>query len=133
MDIPTLIAALIIVESGGDPQAVGDNGLAIGVLQIHPVFVEDVNRIIGRDVYTLADRSNPELSIEMVKVWATYYKGRWEERIGRTEYPIHESDLAVMFNRGWSGYWKCVPHQKETEYWKKVKAIYEANQWKITP
>lgn len=42
-----LLAALIAVESGGNDRAIGDNGRAIGPLQIHAAVVEDVNRIHG--------------------------------------------------------------------------------------
>ena len=45
--LSNLISALIIVESSGNDQAIGDNGRAIGALQIHRGVVQDVNRITG--------------------------------------------------------------------------------------
>jgi hypothetical protein len=45
--ISNLISALIIVESSGNDLAIGDNGRAIGPLQIHRGVVLDVNRITG--------------------------------------------------------------------------------------
>jgi hypothetical protein len=45
--ISNLISALIIVESSGNDLAIGDNGRAIGPLQIHRGVVQDVNRITG--------------------------------------------------------------------------------------
>jgi hypothetical protein len=45
--ISNLISALIIVESSGNDMAIGDNGKAIGPLQIHKAVVLDVNRITG--------------------------------------------------------------------------------------
>ena len=42
--IAAIIAALIAVESEGKVNAVGDRGLAVGILQIHPVAVLEANR-----------------------------------------------------------------------------------------
>ena len=42
-----LIAALIVVESGGNDLAIGDHGRALGALQIHAAVVQDVNRHHG--------------------------------------------------------------------------------------
>ncbi len=45
--LSNLISALIIVESSGNDLAIGDNGRALGPLQIHRGVVQDVNRITG--------------------------------------------------------------------------------------
>ncbi len=63
-EVERLIPALIEVESGGQSEAVGDGGNAIGVLQIWPIMVQDVNRITGKR-YTLADRKCPVKAVEM--------------------------------------------------------------------
>ena len=47
MNITNLITALIAVESSGNDMAIGDNGRALGPLQIHRGVVLDVNRITG--------------------------------------------------------------------------------------
>jgi hypothetical protein len=47
MNLNNLITALMIVESSGNDQAIGDNGRALGPLQIHRGVVLDVNRITG--------------------------------------------------------------------------------------
>jgi hypothetical protein len=41
------IQALIQVESNGRCLAIGDNGKAYGILQIHNVMIQDYNRITG--------------------------------------------------------------------------------------
>lgn len=46
-----LIAAVIQHESGGDPNAVGDNGLAHGLMQMHPSAAQTV----GADYSKLFD------------------------------------------------------------------------------
>lgn len=63
-----LIEALIIVESGGKENAIGDSGKAVGVLQIHPVYVAEVNKILGYPKYKLAHRYNRAKSIEMFDI-----------------------------------------------------------------
>ena len=105
-----LIQALIQVESGGDCQAVGDSGQAIGVLQIHPIMVKEVNRILGKDKYTLQDRYSRAKSIEMANIYLNYYGGTTEER-------------ARKWNGGPNGHRK-----KATEkYWAKVKRELSKN------
>ena len=66
--IAMVISALIAVESGGDPAAVGDDGQAVGILQMWPCAVEEANRLAGRHLWTREDRHNPQLS------WAMAWK-----------------------------------------------------------
>jgi hypothetical protein len=47
MNLTNLISALIMVESSNNDLAIGDQGRAIGCLQIHRAVVLDVNRITG--------------------------------------------------------------------------------------
>ena len=69
MPIDFLVEAIIQVESRGDSTAVGDRGWAVGVLQIWPIMVREVNRILekdGSDVrYGYTDRYSVKKSIEM--------------------------------------------------------------------
>jgi hypothetical protein len=66
--IAIVLAALIRVESGGDATAVGDGGRAVGVLQMWPCAVAEANRLAGRQLWTLDDRRNPQLSRAMARV-----------------------------------------------------------------
>jgi len=67
------IKAVAIVESHGDPNAIGDQGLAVGILQIQPVLVADCNRIVGHSHYTLGDRATVAKSVEMFVVYSLHY------------------------------------------------------------
>ena len=101
-----LILALIMVESGGDPNAIGDKGLAVGVLQIHPIMVRDVNRILGKDKYSLDDRYDRDKSIQMCKVYLTHYgKDKTTEQLAR------------IWNGGPRGHLK----EATKKYWIKVR------------
>ena len=67
-----LLAALIAVESGGNDRAVGDNGRAIGPLQIHAAVVEDVNRIHGTR-YTHAQMTNRAVAVRVCVLYVEHY------------------------------------------------------------
>lgn len=66
------IQAVIIKESRGDSLAVGKNN-DVGVLQITPVIVRDVNRILGENKYTLSDRTSVLKSVEMFNIIQNHY------------------------------------------------------------
>ena len=85
IDADTLFAAIVAVESGGNANAVGDNGLAVGIAQIQPVMIHDVNRILGREVFTLDDRTSPQLSRLVFDTFARHYgAGRSAEWIAKS-------------------------------------------------
>src|SRR5574344_492169 len=52
-----LVSALIQVESSGDTLAVGKTN-DVGALQLTPIYVADVNRILKEEHYTLEDRTS---------------------------------------------------------------------------
>ena len=87
-----VLAALIQVESGGNPSAVGDGGRAVGILQQHPISVREANRITGNR-WTYADRRDPARAKAMcLATLAWHYKrgvtdpvelgGRWRNPKG---------------------------------------------------
>jgi hypothetical protein len=76
-----LVSALIFVESRGNDSAVGDRHLvgneAIGALQIRPIMVREVNRILklqkSNKRFTLKDRFERDKSIEMFYIWKNHH------------------------------------------------------------
>jgi hypothetical protein len=112
---PRFVSALIQVESSGRDHAVGDNGRAVGCLQIHPILVADVNGILARrgssTRFTLADRFDRQQSVAMLEVYLDHY-GR---RLGRKP---TEQDLARIWNGGPAG-WK---RSSTLRYWAKVSS-----------
>lgn len=103
--ISNLISALIIVESSGNDMAIGDNGRAIGPLQIHKAVVLDVNRITGSH-YRHQDMTNRAQARAVCEAYLKHYG-----RGASTE------QLARRWNGGPSGDRKAAT---ET-YWNKVK------------
>ncbi len=106
--IALLLCAMIQVESGGDRFAVGDGGLAVGAMQIQPIMVQDVNRILGHKEFTLDCRYDVDKSKRMALIyWNHYNKGDFSDI----------EKLARQWNGGPRGHRK----QATVEYWEKVK------------
>ena len=105
--VDPLIMAIIQVESGGDTLAHNIKEDAAGVLQIRPIMIAEVNRLIGKDIFTLEDRWNVHKSIEMFNVIRSH-----------TQNPTNEK-LARNWNGGWKGYKK----QSTIKYWNKVRKL----------
>jgi hypothetical protein len=58
---------------------------AVGLLQIHPIMVRDVNRILGFEKYQLSDRLSDKKSIEMFEVFQRHYNPSMNfERMAKT-------------------------------------------------
>ena len=108
----SLINAIIKVESNDNVNAIGDNGKAVGCMQIWKVVVDDVNKV-SKLKYNYNDRFNKEKSIEIFKLYINKYATA--KRLGRT--PTDE-DMARIWNGGPNGFKKAGTKQ----YWLKVKA-----------
>jgi len=106
-----LIAAIIQVESGGDTLAYNSKEDAVGCLQIRPIMVREVNRLLGEDKYTLKDRWSKAKSIEMFNILRSHLKGATDEEIART------------WNGGYNG--KNIP--QTMQYWIKVRKYTQNN------
>lgn len=106
----TLVDAVMYVESRNNPNAWNKHEDACGVLQIRPIMINDVNRILSKKntpkVYTLNDRWNKTKSIEIFYIIQEYYSPNGTpERIAR------------VWNGGPNGYKK----PQTLAYWHKVK------------
>ena len=97
-----LINALIILESGGDWSAVGDNGNAHGGLQIWQCVVTDVNRIKGSE-FTLKEMHDESKARYVCFAYLMYYGKRYERITGKE--PTSEV-LARIWNGGPNGFKK---------------------------
>lgn len=110
-----LINALIQVESSGKADAIGDGGNAVGILQIWPAVIEDVNRVY-KVKYTLSERKNPVLSKQICRLYLKHYGKYYTKKTGKT--PTNQV-LARIWNGGPAGYKK----EATVEYWNKVKRV----------
>jgi len=109
--IDTLLNAVMAVESNFDSTAYNSKENAAGVLQIRPIMVREVNRLLGEDKYTLKDRWSKAKSIEMFNVIRSHLKGASDEQIAR------------VWNGGYNGH--NIP--QTMQYWNKVKQYTQSN------
>ena len=123
LDVEPLIQAMIMVESEGNDSAYSKKEEAVGCLQIRPIMVREVNRILRKQKikkkYTLNDRYSRKKSIEMFYICRDYH---------------HSEDSDEVIARCWNGgpkgwkkkstryYWIKVVKEK---YWLKVKQEIE--------
>lgn len=86
MNIIAILIILCNIESSGNTRAIGDNGKAVGILQIHPVMVEEINRICelkgSTRRYTTRDRLSRSKSLEMAAIFLCHQSRRYEKRHG---------------------------------------------------
>ena len=108
------INALIQVESRGHDSIIGDKHLvgneAVGALQIRPIMVREVNRILkikkSDKRFKLKDRFSREKSIEMFMIWKNYH---------------HSDDEFETIARNWNGGPKGYKSSRTEKYWVKVQ------------
>ena len=112
----TFVDAVIYVESRGNDSAVGDNGKAVGCLQIHPIMVREVNRLLAKydipTTYTLEDRYSREKSIEMFNIVS-------EEYYCCEDYTFME--YAEIVARRWNGGPRGDKKRSTLKYWNNVQ------------
>lgn len=109
-----LLTALILVESRGNDSAIGDRHLvgneAVGALQIRPIMVREVNRILkiqkSDKRFTLKDRFDRDKTIEMFLVWKNFH---------------HKDSDPEKIARNWNGGPKGFKISRTEKYWAKVQ------------
>lgn len=105
MNLNNLISALMIVESGNNDQAIGDQGRALGPLQIHKAVVLDVNKFTGSN-YRHQDMTNRVAARAVCEAYLKHYgKGKSLEQQAR------------IWNGGPTGDRKAVT----LAYWRRVQ------------
>jgi hypothetical protein len=97
--------ALIWVESRGDSNAIGSKN-DVGVLQITPILVEDCNRILKNEGFTLEDRLDSLKSVEMFNIIQDHYN------------PQHDYHLALKI---WNGQAPLSYHCKVMDKFNEIK------------
>lgn len=107
MNLTNLISALIAVESSGNDLAIGDQGRAIGPLQIHRAVVTDVNRFTGAH-YRHQDMTNRAIARKVCQTYLEHYaRGATDEQAARrwNGGPTGDRKTATL------GYWRKVEAQ----------------------
>jgi len=106
----SLVDALILVESAGNPKAFNKKENAVGCLQIRPIMVREVNRILRKQKserrFTKEDRWDCGLSKEMFYIWVNHH---------------HLTSNNEMIARNWNGGPRGYKKQSTEHYWNKVQ------------
>jgi len=81
--IPKLLLILTMIESGHDTTAINHEEDAVGILQIRPIMVDEVNRIQEmagvQERFTLEDRLNKTQSYRMCAIFLTYQIAKYRK------------------------------------------------------
>ena len=113
-DVWKVLNAMIKVESKGNDLAYCAKENAVGCLQIRPIMVKEINRILIRQKksirYTLEDRWSRKKSIEMFFIWKNYH---------------HKNSSLEKIARNWNGGPNGYTRNCTKVYWNKVKKELE--------
>tara|TARA_Y100000004_G_scaffold191628_1_gene250752 strand:- start:730 stop:1284 length:555 start_codon:yes stop_codon:yes gene_type:complete len=110
-ELTEVLSAIRVVESNNNPNAVGDNGNAIGVYQIWKSYWKDATERSGIKG-TYKDCYNPQYADKIVRAYMKRYAT--ERRLGRA---VTQEDIARIHNGGPNGYKKSATDK----YWEKVR------------
>jgi len=110
----SLIDALILVESSGRENAYNKKENACGCLQIRPIMVREVNRILRKQDseqrFTKEDRWDCGQSREMFYIWRNYH---------------HKNSSDEVIARCWNGGPRGYKKRSTEHYWYKVQLQWE--------
>jgi hypothetical protein len=115
---PLLLSALIQIESGGNDQAKGRHG-ELGALQIKPILVRDVNRIMGTH-YAHAQVTNRAVSIFIAESYFAHY--------GRH---LSDESLARIWQGGPTGLRKSSTRAYGRRVMRQLQSMDDANRTSI--
>ena len=109
-----LVEALIYVETRGNSKAFNKIEEAAGCLQIRPIMVREINRILRKQKsnqrFSLEDRWDCGTSKEMFYIWKNYH---------------HPNSNNETIARNWNGGPMGYKNPKTQKYWDKVKKQWE--------
>ena len=95
-NLSSIVEVLKKVESLNDSNAIGDNGKAYGVLQIHKIYVDDVNKNCGTE-YTHDDMFDENCAEEVFHLYMELASERFVRKYGKVP---TEQDIVRMHNGG---------------------------------
>ena len=105
LDWEDFTRALVWVESKGDSRAIGSKD-DTGVLQITPILLQDCNRILKTERFTLEDRLDSLKSVEMFNIIQDHYN------------PQRDYHLALKI---WNGKAPLSYHRKVMDKFNEIK------------
>jgi len=133
-DLDALLERIVYVESKGDTYAEKRDENAVGLYQIRPIFLKDVNRLVKetyhlpmglqqadvpRTEYTLAERVDPVVSRRVALIYMAHYGVGWVQAGHENPLPgtVPAEVLARNHNGGPTGWQKAATEA----YWVKAR------------
>jgi len=117
MNLLQIMAVLIMVETGGHPDpanAVGDNGQALGILQMHEAYVADAAEH-ANITWSHSDALNPSSARKIFVA----YMNRYAKMERKPPHMSYAEFVSRIHNGGPVGYTK----KSTISYWQKVKVL----------
>jgi len=108
LDFELTWQAICQQESSNRPDAVNESEQAWGIAQIRPIMVADVNRILGRQIYSHDDAFSPSKARQMFEIYQNHY------------YPQGNPEI---WSRAWAGGPKGPYNSCTLNYWKDIEKI----------
>ena len=109
------VSAVIYIESRGDSLAYNTKEKAVGVLQIRPIMLREVNRVLRKNKvpgkYVLQDRYNRQKSIEMFDIMA--------EQVNQDG--LSQMQFFEIVARRWNGGRRGDKKKATIKYWERIK------------
>jgi hypothetical protein len=110
----SFILALMWAESEHDENAIGDDGVALGILQIWPDTIKEYNRLTGANL-AHTDAFWVPTAVHVCRVVLEHHGAHVERQLGRS---LSRRELGMMWNggpTGWKGH-KPLVHR----HWKRL-------------
>ena len=103
IDLNDIYETIVKVESNGNPNAIGDDGMAYGIVQIHKICVDDVNKVYGTS-YIHEQMFEEACAEEIFSLYLQYGRKLFRKKYGRE---ANEEEIVRMWNGGiYKGYRK---------------------------
>lgn len=118
IDLESLFQAMCHIESNNGLKTIGDNGKAIGILQMHEICVKEINqKCYGYDKWIWSDANCPNNSKEM---FMTYSNWLIDNRYHKYKDLMSEEEYIA---RVWNGGYRI--SSNTDQYWNKVSKFLE--------
>jgi len=103
-ELERTLDAIARVESGGNPNAIGDRGAALGAYQIHEGYWKDGSRFLGV-VWPYTDVKDPVKSRRIARAYLMHYAPSGSPEVWAR---IHNGGPLGYKRQSTSGYWKKI-------------------------
>lgn len=73
-----VLLSIMEEESRFQPDVINKSENAVGLLQIRPIMIREVNRLIGEERFTNTDRKDLYKSVEIFVIYQNHFNPEWD-------------------------------------------------------